>query len=292
MESTPIQELPGTTQVQSKCWFCEQPPSNVCQCRRSFCGGHTFEGHCLICALGMGLYEKAEQDEPVSGLLLLSLVAAANDPYVVVPPRMQGIRPLPLPGLERTLRGVIRLIGSSRPSVRLRAAVVLAATTNSWPTMDPSQLAQHRHGTGLLAVREVRTALLEVLKQSRTLANDTTGIAILDKLRSADFRDLYPSIAEGFQNLRTDSVGGRVHDMFAGMDDIYPSNSYAINERCELFVYEQFINRKTGAGAIMERMYGPKLRYAPGLARMLKKGVWHSSYARFTEWYPGEDEPY
>jgi hypothetical protein len=39
-------------------------------------------------------------------------------------------------------------------------------------------------------------------------------------------------------------------------------------------------------------MYGSKLRYAPVLAKMLKKGVWHTSYDRFAAWFPGEDEPY
>jgi hypothetical protein len=41
----------------------------------------------------------------------------------------------------------------------------------------------------------------------------------------------------------------------------------------------------------MERIYGPLLKYSPILSKMLKKGTWISSQARFEEWYYGEEEP-
>jgi len=245
-----------------------------------------------VCALGLGLFEGADEPEPVSDLLMYSLVAASKDAYIVVPPSMTGQTPLPMAGVERVLGAIMRMIKDGEGQVRHRAALVLANTTNTWPTIDPSQLTRHNYGTGLLAADQVRAWVLRSLKLTRTAATEATAVAILDKLRTADFRDLYPGIAENMVALKVSSLGSRVHDMFQEMDKIYPTNSYAINERCELFVYEQYANKKRGAGTMMERMYGPKLRYAPVLAKMLKKGVWHSSYERFNAWFPGEDEPY
>jgi hypothetical protein len=274
------------------CWFCEQEVYERCKCGRDYCREHMFSNRCLICALGIGLFEQAGEDESVSGLMVLGLSAAAGDPYIVVPPRLMGVQPLPMSGVGRMLGAVVRMTGSKDPSVRHRSAVALAKTTNSWPTMDPSQVSRHNFGTGLISLNVVRSALLEVLKQSRMTVGEPTSVAVWEKLRTADFRDLYPGILDGLSNYKYVNVGTRVHEMFAGLDEVYPTNSYAINEQCELFVYDQYTNKQRGAGALMERMYGPKLRYAPILARMLKKGVWHSSYTRFNEWYPGEDEPY
>lgn len=282
----------STQTEQLSCWFCGGEANSHCQCGRTYCGRHTFADRCYICALGIGLFEEGGEEEQVSDLIILSLSAVARDPYLVIPYKLTGVRPIPMFGVERTLGAIIKMTGSKDPSVRHRSAVALAKTTNTWPTLDPSQLSQHKYGTGLLPLNAVRTALVEVLKQSRAIANELTAVAILDKLRTADFRDLYPAIMEGLPSHKFGNIGTRVHDMFAGLDEVYPTNSYSINERCELFVYEQYINRQRGAGALMERMYGPKARYAPVLARMLKKGVWHSSYNRFNEWYPGEDEPY
>jgi hypothetical protein len=225
-------------------------------------------------------------------MLIYSLVAEAKDPYVVVPPGMVGAAPLPISGVERVLAAIMRMVKSGEGPVRHRAALVLANTTNTWPTMDPSQLSRHNYGTGLLGADQVRAWVLKSLRLTRTVATEATAVAIMDKLRTADFRDLYPEIVEKFAVLKVSSMGTRVHEVFNGLDRIYPTNSYAINERCELFVYEQYANKSRGAGTMMERMYGPKLRYAPVLARMLKKGVWHSSYEKFTAWFPGEDEPY
>lgn len=276
----------------NSCWFCEGEANETCQCGRPHCGRHAFDGRCLICALGLNLFEEADEQEPVSDLLVLSLAVASKDPYIVVPPKLAGARPLPIAGVERVLGAMMRMIKSGDAPVRHRAAVVLANTVVTWPTIDPSQLSKHSYGTGLLATDQVRAWLLRALKMSRSVANENTAVAVLDKLRAADFRDLYPSIVDQLTVLKVSSLGTRVHDMFNGLDKIYPTNSYSINERCELFVYEQYINTQRGAGAMMERMYGPKLRYAPIIARMLKKGVWHSSFARFNVWYPGEDEPY
>jgi hypothetical protein len=240
----------------------------------------------------MNLFEQADETEPLSDLVVFSLVAASKDPYIVIPPGLAGARPLPIPGVERVLGAMMRMVKSGDGSVRHRAALVLANSTVTWPTLDPSQLSRHNYGTGLLAADQVRAWVLRALKLSRSTANENTAVAVLDKLRSADFRDLHPGITEKLTTLKVSSVGTRVHDMFNGLDKVYPTNSYSINERCELFVYEQYVNTQRGAGTIMERMYGPKLRYAPVLAKMLKKGVWHSNYNRFTTWYPGEDEPY
>ena len=282
----------NTPSEEVVCWFCGIEAHAQCKCGRKYCGRHTFGDRCLVCALGLGLYDEVGEEEPLSDLLILSLVTIARDPYVVMPPKMVGVRPLPMPGVESTLGALIRMTKSRDPKIRHRSASALARTTNTWPTMDPSQLSQHKYGTGLLPLNAVREALLEVLKQSRTVAHEATAVAVFDKLRTADFRDLYPRIVEGLPSHKFGNVGTRVHEMFAGLDDVYPTHSYAINERCELFVYDQYMNRQRGAGALMERMYGPRLRYAPILAKMLKKGVWHSSYTRFNEWYPGEDEPY
>jgi len=240
----------------------------------------------------MNLFEQADETEPLSDLVVFSLVAASKDPYIVIPPGLAGARPLPISGVERVLGAMMRMVKSGDGSVRHRAALVLANSTVTWPTLDPSQLSMHNYGTGLLAADQVRAWVLRALKMSRSTANENTAVAVLDKLRSADFRDLYPGITEKLTTLNISSAGTRVHDIFNGLDKVYPTNSYSINERCELFVYEQYVNTQRGAGTLMERMYGPKLRYAPVLAKMLKKGVWHSNYNRFTTWYPGEDEPY
>lgn len=280
------------TPQPNTCWFCDIEASAQCQCGRFYCKRHTFANRCLVCALGLGLFAQADEEETLSDLIVLSLASVARDPYLVLPNKLTGVKPLPMTGVERVINALIRMSGSKDPGVRHRSAVALAKTTNTWPTLDPSQLSHHRYGTGLLPVNSVRMALLEALKQSRTSSFEATAVAILDKLRTADFRDLYPRVVEGLPSHKVASIGTRVHDMFAALDDVYPTNSYAINERCELFVYDQYMNRTRGAGTLMERMYGPKLRYAPLMSRMLKKGVWHSSYARFNEWYPGEDEPY
>ena len=282
----------NTPTEQSRCWFCDGEAQAQCQCGRKYCGRHTFGDRCLVCAVGLGLYEELGGEEQLSDLLILSLATAARDPYLVVPTKMVGERPLPMSGVERTLAALIRMTGSKDPQVRHRAGATLAKTTNTWPTLDPSQLSQHKYGTGLLSLNAVREALLTVLKQSRIVAHEATAVAVLDKLRTADFRDLYPSIVEVLPSHKFGNIGTRVHEMFAALDEVYPTHSYTINERCELFVYDQYMNRQRGAGDLMERMYGPRLRYAPVLGKMLKKGVWHSSYTRFNEWYPGEDEPY
>jgi hypothetical protein len=290
-----MEPKPTTTQPEQQehfCWFCEGEAYTQCQCGRKYCKRHTFGERCFICALGMGLFEQDGGEEPLSDLIIFSLASVARDPYLVIPSKLANVRPLPMTGVERVVGALIRMSGSKDPGVRHRSVTALAKTTNTWPTLDPSQLSHHRFGTGLLPVNAVRVALLEALKQSRTIALEATATGILDKLRTADFRDLYPPIVEGLPSHKVSSIGTRVHDVFAGLDDVYPTSSYTANERCELLVYDQYMNRQRGAGALMERMYGAKLRYAPLLARMLKKGVWHTSYNRFNDWYPGEDEPY
>jgi hypothetical protein len=276
---------------QQPCWFCDGKSNAVCRCGRAFCTNHNFTGHCLVCSLGLGLFERSGVPEPVSDLITLSLSAAANDPYIVVPARLQNVRPMPLLGAEKLLAAVMQMLRSDDPQARHRAAVVLANTTNTWPTMDPSQLVQHKYGTGTLCVKQVRAWILYALKVSRVAAYEATSVAILDRLRTADFRDLYPSIVDNLKMFAYTNAGTRVHDMFNDLGQLYPTRSYMVNERYELFVYEQYVNRQRGAGAMLERMYGEKLRFDHLLVQMLKKGVVKANYARFLEWYPGQAEP-
>src|SRR5437867_5057864 len=196
--------MDGTTPATEglhPCWFCGFASHAACECGREYCDEHGHEGHCLVCALGFGLFEQADGSEPVSNLILLSLSAAAGDPYIVIPLSLQRIRPLPLMGVERVVTAVVRMLGSEDENVRRRAVSVLAAATNSWPTMDPSPLAENKYATGLLAVDPVRTWLLYILKHSRGRSQEATALAILDKLRTADFRDLYPRIRNILQSL-------------------------------------------------------------------------------------------
>src|SRR5690349_16832659 len=83
------------------CWFCEGRVSATCDCGRPHCERHAFGGHCLVCALGLGLFDEADEPESVSDLLMYSLVAASGDAYIVVPPSMTGQAPLPMAGVER-----------------------------------------------------------------------------------------------------------------------------------------------------------------------------------------------
>jgi hypothetical protein len=178
----------------------------------------------------MGLFDQEGQSETVSDLIMLGLSAAARDPYIVIPPRLMGVQPLPMSGVERVLGAIVRMTGSKDPAVRHRSSVALAKTTNSWPTMDPSQISNRNYATGLLSVNAVRGALFDVLKQSRMTVGEPTSVAIWEKLRMADFRDVYPGIMESLPNHKFANVGTRVHEMFAGLDEVYPTNSYAINE--------------------------------------------------------------
>src|SRR5215212_6390094 len=98
--------------VPSSCWFCDGEAHTTCQCGRAHCGRHEFGGRCLVCAVGLGLFEEAEEQEPLSDLLILSLVAASKDPYIVVPPRVSGMRPLPMKGVERVLGAMMRMVKS------------------------------------------------------------------------------------------------------------------------------------------------------------------------------------
>src|SRR6266566_7879545 len=123
--SVPISAPTGPLSLSS-CWFCEGEVHSVCVCGRAYCGRHQFDGRCLVCALGLNLFEQADETEPISDLLIFSLVAASKDPYVVVPSGLAGARPLPIAGVERVLGALMRMIKSGDESVRHRAAVVLA----------------------------------------------------------------------------------------------------------------------------------------------------------------------
>jgi hypothetical protein len=292
--TTPLEtttNTPAPVAEAQPCWFCDGKPTGVCRCSRAFCNNHNFTGHCLVCSLGLGLFDKLNVPEPVSELITLSLASAANDPYIVVPPRLQNVKPMPLIGAEKLLAAVMQMLRSEDPNVRHRAAIVLANTTNTWPTMDPSQLVQHKYGTGTLCIKQVRAWIIYALKVSRVAAYEATSAAILDRLRTADFRDMYPRIADNLKMFTYTNVGTRVHDMFHDLGQLYPTRSYMVNERYEFFVYEQYMNRQRGAGATLERMYGEKLRFDALLLQMLKKGVVKANYARFLEWYPGQAEP-
>src|SRR5437867_1141608 len=134
------------------CWFCEREPGATCECGRAYCAEHSYEGRCLICALGLGLFESGSEVEPLSGLLMISLGAAAGDPYIVKPPGLQRVRALPISGVERVVGALVRMLRAEDSLVRHRATAVLAATTNSLPSMNPSRLLDHEHGTSLLCV--------------------------------------------------------------------------------------------------------------------------------------------
>jgi hypothetical protein len=275
------------------CWFCERQAEALCSCGRTYCGEHTYKGHCLICAFGLGLFETEgeTETEPLSGLLMVSLSAAAGDPYIVKPPALQRVRPLPLSSVEKIVAVLVKMLRSNDNETRLRAAAVLAATTNSWPTMNPSKLGDFNHGTSLLCTDQVRRWLLHTLKISRGMNQEPIALAILEKLGTADFRDPYPSIQDNLSTLTCSSVGTRVRDVFDTLAQFYPSRSPLANEHCELTVYEQYTNHTRGAGKSMERIYGPLLKHSQLLAKMLKKGTWISNQARYEEWYYGENEP-
>ncbi len=214
----------------------------------------------------------------------------AGDAYVVTPPGLLRSQYLPPAGVVRLLSTLVEMCSVPDPDVCRRVATALADMTKSWPTLDPSQLSQHRNGTGLITVDVVRRTLLGVLKRSREPAEEGTALAILERLRRTDFREPHPAIIQALQ-LGYSRAGTAVSELFTALLAFYPTRSYAANEQCELLVYEQFADRKRGAGEVMERVYGPKLRYSPLLARMLKKGLLQADYRLFEKWYPGEDEP-
>jgi hypothetical protein len=273
------------------CWFCERMPDATCTCGRTYCAEHSHSGHCLICALAYGLFESTGETEPLSGLIIVSLASMAHDPYIVRPPALQKLLPLPIAGVERVVSVLVKMLQADDSLVRHRAASVLAATTECLPTMNPSRLLDHQHGTSLIAVDQVRRWLLYVLKVSRNTGNEATALAILDKLRTADFRDIYPELQDRFTVLTCSNAGTRVAEVFGALAEFYPSRSSLANERCDLIAYEQYLNTARGAGKNMKRIYGPLLKRSPMLALMLKKGTWISSQVRFEEWYYGEAEP-
>ncbi len=275
----------------ARCWFCAGPTSATCDCQRPYCADHQFGGFCLVCALSLGVFERTFETETVSGLIMVSLCAAANDPYIVIPLGLTGIKSLPLSSVEKLVGAVIKLMSSEDVAVVERASAVLAATTNSWPTLDPSALTQNKYGASLLVTDQVRRWLLDILKQSRVRARESIALAILDKLRTADFRDLYPGIEENLKLLSCSNNVTRVRATFEALMDFYPSYSHLANEMCELMVYEDYANRARGAAATLERIYGPLLKHSPILARMLKKGTWLSNQTRYEEWYYGQEEP-
>lgn len=273
------------------CWFCRAATENVCECGRIYCDEHGYVTHCLVCALARGMFEQAGRDEPLSGLILLSLRAWAEDPYIVIPSALRGLKPLPLSNVERLVLTLIKMVGGQEDGVRLRAATALAGTTLSWPTMNPSPLVERSHGISLLATDQVRRALTQTLRLSRPIRYEAMSLAILDKLRMADFNDLYPSIRGSLKVLVSSTVGTRVREVFDALTEFYPTHSDLVNEKCELMVYEQYANPARGATTSLERIHGPLMKYSPTLGKLLKKGTWLSSQARYADWYRGEPEP-
>lgn len=246
----------------------------------------------MLCGLAYGLYKEHGVANYVSDTITYSLAAASGDPYMVMPANVQTASKLPLPRIERLISGLVQVLGANQPEITHHVAEALANTTNSWSTLDPSQVTRQIHGTGLITVDAIRKPLLGILKEARGKQGEQTTVTVLEKLRSADFRELYPGIAAGLPSLRRSRVSTCVQEMVQTVGELYPTRSYPINEQCELLVYEQYVNRKRGAGELMERIYGPKMRYSQPLSRILKKGVYQSNFARFQDWYPGEDEPH
>jgi hypothetical protein len=244
-----------------------------------------------VCALARGLFERADKEEPLSGLILLSLRAAAEDPYIVIPGSLRNAKPMPLSNVERLVITLIKMLGSPDDNVRRRAAAALAGTTISWPTMNPSPLVEHSHGLSLLATDQVRRALTQTLRNSRSMRYESLALAILDKLRVADFRDLYPGIHANLKVLVSSTAGTRVREVFDALTEFYPTHSEPVNERCELMAYEQYSNASRGSVQSLERIYGPLMKYSPTLSKLLKKGTWLGSQQRYQVWYRGEPEP-
>jgi len=89
----------------------------------------------------------------------------------------------------------------------------------------------------------VRRWLLHVLKLSRNTNDEATALTILDKLRTADFRDLYPGIQDNFTTLSCSNLGTRVSEVFGALAEYYPVRSHLANERCELIAYEHYDDR-------------------------------------------------
>jgi len=282
--STPTQQL-------APCWFSERTATAQCACGRTYSRDYGFLGRCILCALALGLHEQEDTHELVSYHIMYALSMAAGDPYIVIPPVMQGAVPLSLSQVERLLGVVVKMVASENLYVRLRAVRALAETTNSWPSMNPSALMQHKHGTSLIAADQVRRWLLYALQSARTNRHEPISLAILDKLRTADFRDVYPQITAELKSLSFSNTVTRVRSVFEGLQDLYPWQTALPNERCELLAYEQYTNRSRGAGETMERLYGPLLKYSPTLGKMLKKGTWLSNHTRYDEWYFGQGEP-
>lgn len=273
------------------CWFSERPASGRCECGRTYSSEYGFGGRCMICALALGLYDQERTQEMVSNHLIYGLSHATGDPYIVIPPVLNGVAPLSLPQVERLLSVLVKMVGTDNPYVRARAVRALAATTNSWPSMNPSALVQHKQGTSLLAADQVRRWLVYALKSARSSGHEAIMLAILDKLRTADFRDVHSNISGNMKSLSFSNTVSRVKGVFDGLEEMYPFKSALANERCELLAYEQYNNRTRGAGETMERLYGPLLKYSITLGKMLKKGTWLSSHARYEEWYYGQGEP-
>ncbi len=282
----------GGARSAPPCWYCQAVAASAqCRCGRPYCNHHGYSSLCMLCALGYGVYEKMREPEPVSGLMQLSLRAAAKDPYIVVPATLQHARPLPVQSVENIVATLVRMLASNDDNVRRRAASVLAVTLTSWPTMDPSPLVKHEHGISLLATDQVRRWLTHTLKNSRLPKYEPIALPILEKLQNADFRDLYPAIQEELRLLKCTPFSVRVREVFDTFSEFYPTHSQLLNERCELIAYAHYFDRKQGVGPILERVYGPLLKYSPILSKMLKKGVWLTSQARYEELYPGQKEP-
>jgi hypothetical protein len=197
---------------------------------------------------------------------------------------------LSLSGVERLVGVLMKMLQTTEMAVRHRAVNVLALTTNSWPTMDPSRLMQNKYGTSLLVTAQVRHWLLHILKNSRSGAAEQLAMSILDGLCSADFRDLYPNIEDGLESLKCSSLGTRVYEVFQALAEFYPTGRYNLNERWELTVYAHYMSREHGVGQMMERLCGPRMNKATVLAKALKRGTRHSNFDLSVEWYPSDTE--
>src|SRR5437867_9783636 len=98
-----------TREIGANCWFCGTLTQTVCECRRRYCAEHGFGGRCLVCGLGLGLFEIAFEPETVSGIIMVSLSAASGDPYIVKPQALAETRPLPLANVEKLLGAIIKM---------------------------------------------------------------------------------------------------------------------------------------------------------------------------------------
>ena len=156
----------------------------------------------------------------------------------------------------------------------------------------PPRLMQH--STAPASMRMRPGAPLANLRPSKRThqQHEPITLAILDKLRTADFRDVHPHIASNppvalflqYRNSRREACS-RVRKTSTRGRRRSPTSA------ASCWLTSRYTNRNRGAGETLERLYGPLLKYSVPLSKMLKKGTWLSNHTRYEEWYFGQGDP-